>query len=53
MNKVGISLGWNCHSACWGAGIGIRATKENGYLTCPYLKAMRLSDEDPEVKRLL
>ena len=36
MNKVGISLGWNCHSACWGAGIGIRATKENGYLTCPF-----------------
>ena len=36
MNKVGISLGWNCNSAVEGVKLGIRKTKRQGYLTCPF-----------------
>jgi hypothetical protein len=36
MNKVGISLGWNCHSATWGVSNNIRKQKCNGYKTCPF-----------------
>ena len=32
----GISLGWNCYSASWAVNAGIRNTRENGYLTCPF-----------------
>ncbi len=35
-NKIGISLGWNCHSASKGVELGIRNTKANGYGTCPF-----------------
>jgi hypothetical protein len=35
---VGISLGWNCHSAMHGVGHGIRTRKEDGYKTCPFDK---------------
>jgi hypothetical protein len=34
--SVGISLGWNCHSAVWGVNNNIREKKENGYNTCPF-----------------
>lgn len=36
MNSQGISLGWNCSSASWGVDTGIRGTRANGYLTCPF-----------------
>jgi hypothetical protein len=36
MNKVGISLGWNCNGAIHGVKTGIRLSKKNGYLTCPF-----------------
>ena len=36
INNIGISLGWNCHSANYGVKEGIRNKKENGYLTCPF-----------------
>ena len=38
MNKVGISLGWNCHSAKWGVSNNIRTQKCDGYKTCPFDK---------------
>jgi hypothetical protein len=37
---VGISLGWNCASAVWGVGSGIRSTKQTGYKTCPFDEMM-------------
>ena len=36
MNNIGISLGWNCHSAKWGVENIVRKRKENGYKTCPF-----------------
>jgi hypothetical protein len=36
MNKVGISLGWNCHSAVYGVNSGVRLLKSQGYTTCPF-----------------
>jgi hypothetical protein len=36
MNKIGISLGWNCNSAVYGVNTGLRLHKENGYTTCPF-----------------
>jgi hypothetical protein len=36
MNEIGISIGWNCHSARYGVDVGLRTTKENGYKTCPF-----------------
>jgi hypothetical protein len=36
INKVGISLGWNCNSAVIGVKNGIRGKKTDGYLTCPF-----------------
>ena len=36
MNNVGISLGWNCHSAVVGVNHGLRKRKENGYKTCVF-----------------
>jgi hypothetical protein len=33
---TGISLGWNCESAMKGVSLGIRATKKDGYKTCPF-----------------
>jgi hypothetical protein len=36
MNKIGISLGWNCNSAIHGVQNGIRMSKKDGYLTCPF-----------------
>ena len=39
-NFVGISLGWNCHSATWGVNNNIREKKVNGYNTCPFDKMM-------------
>lgn len=33
---VGISLGWNCYPAIYGAENGIRKTKANGYNRCPF-----------------
>jgi hypothetical protein len=36
--NVGISLGWNCHSAGYGVSNFIRKTKELGYKTCPFDK---------------
>lgn len=32
----GISLGWNCNSASYGASTGLRNTKQNGYMTCVF-----------------
>ena len=36
MPKIAISLGWNCNGAVHGVEIGIRKTKSEGYLTCPF-----------------
>ena len=36
MNNIGISIGWNCHSAVWGVHNGVRHSKLNGYETCPF-----------------
>ena len=36
MNKVGISLGWNCYSAIYGVNNNIRTKKTDGYNTCPF-----------------
>jgi hypothetical protein len=36
LKNIGISLGWNCHSAGYGVLNGIRDTKANGYTTCPF-----------------
>jgi hypothetical protein len=36
MNSVGISLGWNCHSAVWATNAGVRQRKSEGYKTCPF-----------------
>ena len=36
MNQIGISLGWNCHSAMWGVNNNIRKHKSEGYNTCPF-----------------
>ena len=36
INRVGISLGWNCGSATFAVDVGIRARKANGYKTCPF-----------------
>lgn len=36
MNHEGISLGWNCESASKAVNMGIRKTKKEGYLTCPF-----------------
>lgn len=35
-NNIGISLGWNCHSAIWGINNNKRISKVNGYKTCPF-----------------
>lgn len=35
-NNIGISLGWNCHSAMYGVHVGIRGEKKFGYKTCPF-----------------
>ena len=35
-NQIGISLGWNCHSAGFGVTAGLRLRKEVGYQTCPF-----------------
>ena len=40
MESVGISLGWNCHSASYGASNGLRSTKANVYTTCPFDEAI-------------
>ena len=37
---VGISLGWNCHSANRGVTLGLRALKKDGYNTCPFDEAI-------------
>ena len=37
---VGISLGWNCHSANRGVALGLRAVKKDGYKTCPFDEAI-------------
>ena len=34
--KISISLGWDCGSAIYGVENGLRETKSNGYLTCPF-----------------
>lgn len=34
--EVGISLGFRCKSAVYGVQSGIRKTKKQGYLTCPF-----------------
>jgi hypothetical protein len=34
--SVGISLGYNCHSATHGKCTGIRKSKSQGYKTCPF-----------------
>ena len=34
--SIGISLGHNCFSASYGAHIGIRGRKADGYKTCPF-----------------
>jgi hypothetical protein len=36
MNKVCISLGWNCHSAVHSVNTGLRIRKSDGYNTCPF-----------------
>ena len=36
MPKIAISLGWNCNGAIHGVETGIRKTKKEGYLTCPF-----------------
>jgi hypothetical protein len=36
LSHVGISLGWNCHSAVWATDNGIRSRKSDGYKTCPF-----------------
>lgn len=40
MESIGISLGWNCHSASYGVSTGLRSTKANGYKTCPFDEAL-------------
>ena len=37
-SRIGISLGWNCHSATYGVNSGMRARKNGGYNTCPFDK---------------
>ena len=39
-SRIGISLGWNCHSAMYGVKHGIRTIKEHGYKTCPFDKML-------------
>jgi hypothetical protein len=39
-SRIGISLGWNCHSAVHGVNIGIRARRQAGYNTCPFDKML-------------
>lgn len=39
-SRIGISLGWNCHSATHGVNIGIRARRQAGYNTCPFDKML-------------
>jgi hypothetical protein len=36
MNRIAISLGWNCNSAIYGVNSGLRLRKEDGYATCPF-----------------
>jgi hypothetical protein len=36
ISNIGISLGWNCHSAVWATDNGIRSRKSDGYKTCPF-----------------
>ena len=36
MSTIGISLGWNCGPATYGAANGLRDIKVNGYRTCPF-----------------
>jgi hypothetical protein len=36
MNKVGISLGWDCDPAAKAVKAGVRKTKAQGYKTCPF-----------------
>ena len=38
--SIGISLGWNCHSAAEGVRLGLRERKINGYTTCPFDEAI-------------
>jgi hypothetical protein len=40
VSHIGISLGWNCHSALHGVNIGIRTRKKDGYNTCPFDKML-------------
>jgi hypothetical protein len=34
--SIGIALGWNCIPTIWAVENGVRKTKDNGYLTCPF-----------------
>jgi len=36
VESIGVSLGWNCHSAIFGVSAGLRLEKVNGYTTCPF-----------------
>jgi hypothetical protein len=36
MEHIGISLGWNCHSAVYAVANGLRNIKKSGYKTCPF-----------------
>ena len=36
MNKIAISLGWNCFSASHSVDVGLRKRKIDGYNTCPF-----------------
>jgi hypothetical protein len=36
MNSIGISIGWNCGPAMYGASTGLRGVKLEGYNTCPF-----------------
>ena len=38
INKIGISLGWDCYPAMEGVKLKIRQKKSEGYLTCPFDK---------------
>jgi hypothetical protein len=33
---IGVSLGWNCHSAMWAVERGLRDRRVHGYKTCPF-----------------
>jgi len=40
MGKIGISIGWNCHSAVKGVEMCVRSKKSEGYNTCPFDEAI-------------